>query len=128
MFRLLLCALTLLPFAAMAQDRFSVPLGSEVLIGQYTGWTSKCAVRRTTVKVLDKPSLGTIKLRRAKVAVPKTATVGDLPSDCIGKLLRGVHIYYLADQGQTGRDEVTFRLQYQGVSGSSTRRVIVTVR
>lgn len=118
----------LLPVAVSAQGSFSVKAGTEVKIAEYVGHTSSCKGRETIITVTAPPSIGTLEVRKARVAVPNTAGIGTVENKCVGKKLPGVVLIYKAPAGASGYDRLTYERQYKGIDGKRAQTVNISLQ
>lgn len=113
---------------AFAQDRVAVSPGDSVAIGQHVGWTSKCALRKTSIKVTKPPTSGKLKILNAEVPVPETAAVGQKNSTCTGRKLRGKVLMFTAAPDTPGKQTISYEVRYDGISSVQKRSVAIETK
>jgi hypothetical protein len=92
----------------------TVRSGHEIVINEHMAWNYDCGMREIARVYLEKaPSLGVACVRVADVEIRQVA-FGSAPGSarCIGRIVRGVQIVYLAQSGSIGVDDLRYTVQY----------------
>ena len=100
------CALA--PSLASAQSA-TVESGVKTEITTHMRYDSRCRPSPVNIKILEAPVYGTLTSEPKSIVVPQSERNMPQQSNCIGKTIDGVAIYYKSEPGFAGQD----RFRYQ---------------
>jgi hypothetical protein len=115
--------------ASVAVRKAEVSAGNTVLVTSYKNWGPNCTpAQNPPIRIITPPSGGTLDLRAGDYQVAGEAPQAGA-SDCRGRTLPGVGIYYTARPDFRGEDRFTYTVDI-GVSKpvKVQYEAIVTVR
>jgi hypothetical protein len=116
--------------AAVAQEiklTRSAPSGIETLLVDERSWDSHCRPLATSIKVINQPSNGSVKIVPGSSIVATSVAASTSIGQCAGRSITGQQIVYRSNPGFRGVDTLAYRAFYgNGRSGSTT--VTINVR
>ena len=84
--------------------------GQKALVTRHMSYGSQCKPSRIDIQILSNPANGTVTAEPTDIVVPPvTARGGKQPSECVGKTMPGVVIFYQSRPGFVGQDSFTYR-------------------
>ena len=98
----------LAPSLASAQSA-TVESGVRTEITTHMRYDSRCQPSTVSIKILEAPAYGTVTSEPKSIVVPQSERNMPQQSQCIGKTVNGVAIYYRSEPGFIGQD----RFRYQ---------------
>jgi len=101
-------ACVLVPSLASAQSA-TVESGVKTEITTHMRYDSRCQPSTVSIKIIDAPTYGTVTSEPKSIVVPQSERNMPQQSQCIGKTVNGVAIYYRSEPGFIGQD----RFRYQ---------------
>ena len=105
---------------AQAQDirlNKAVPPGHEIVLFGHARWDDYCAMKEIGEFTLDKaPTRGVVCTRIADIRV--SHVYRGTAKHCLGYIVRGVQIVYVARDRTVGKDKVDYTVQYSASSPS----------
>lgn len=103
-----LAVLGLLSGSALAESAM-VASGVKSLITRHWHFDGQCRSSRIIIKVVEPPANGKVTSQAHRVTVPATSPRGGAQnSQCIGKSVQGVAVYYQSRAGFVGQDSFRY--------------------
>lgn len=103
-----------------------VTSGVEARVAWHASWSNSCVGRPVSIKVLEAPTHGTLRINDELVPIPSRAAVGTVSSACVGRSIMGKRLYYQSQAGYRGADRVV--VQVYTPSGDYKSAVDIAVR
>lgn len=103
-----------------------VASGVEGRVAWHVSWSDSCVGRPVSIKVLEFPAHGTLRINDELVPIPSRAEVGTVPSACVGRPISGKRLYYQSQAGYRGADRIV--VQVYTPSGDYRSAVDIAVR
>ncbi len=100
---------------------------NEVMTYQAHFWDGDCATKAFNIRMLEKPSNGTITIKDVQKTIGEGADLGT-NQFCSGKKVMGKELYYTANEGFTGTDEFMVEISSTGISGARRSKITVDVK
>jgi heat shock protein HslJ len=88
----------------------TVPAGVKSLITTHMSYDSQCKPYQVVIDILTAPTSGALTSEPKNIVVPpETPRAGQQPSQCVGKTVVGVAIFYQSKVGFFGQDSFKYR-------------------
>ena len=106
-------ALCLVAGGACARD-FTKSARSEQLtrMGVYSSWTTECQSKLGVVKIVSKPSHGTLRPTQVTTKIGTSRYNPDRTAQCKGLPTNGFRVDYISDPGFRGTDQFVIEFNY----------------
>lgn len=102
-------ALLVTPSVVRAESA-TVPSGVKSQITTHMSYDSQCKPYRVVIEILAAPTNGALTTEPKNIVVPPvTPRAGQQPSQCVGKTVTGVAIFYQSKAGFVGQDGFKYR-------------------
>jgi hypothetical protein len=92
---------------AQAQEA-TVASGVSTLIAHPWSMDRNCRGQRLSLRITSPPAHGKVTFRSGTVTVPATAPGGPVSSQCVGRSVSAVAVYYRSERGFVGEDRFSF--------------------
>jgi len=105
----------------------SIPMNSEVLIGEYGYWKRDCSDRHFDIHIEEYPQDGDIRFEVGSLVIPEDPIVGHA-GKCVGQPVKSTRILYIPRTGYTGEDNVKYIVKSTPLLGSTEYDVDIAVK
>jgi len=86
----------------------TVASGVSTLVAHPWSMDRNCRGQRLSLRLTSPPAHGKVIFRSGSVTVPATAPGGPVSSQCVGRSVSAVAVYYRSERGFVGEDHFSF--------------------
>ena len=106
----LAAALWVVSTSLAAAETRTAQSGVKTQIATHSRYDRECRPSRVEIKVVTAPTNGTLTSEPKDLVVPAQNAKGEKqPSQCVGKTIQGVAVFYQSKPGFVGEDSVRYR-------------------
>jgi hypothetical protein len=87
----------------------SVASGVKSRVTRHWSYDARCQAAKLAVRLTTQPAHGRVSIQSERISVPANASRGgDQNTNCVGRSLLGVGVYYKSSPGYVGQDSFSY--------------------